>query len=45
MTKPRLGDAYQCERKFPHIWRYGDGQWQLTQAASYDHHSIDTGVK
>lgn len=33
----------QGEGKFLHIWRYQDGQWQLTRVVSYDHHSIDGG--
>ena len=35
----------QGEGKFLHIWRYQDGQWQLTRVVSYDHHSIVDGGK
>lgn len=35
----------KCEGmgKFLHIWRYRDGQWQLTRVVSYDHHAISDG--
>lgn len=39
------GSACQGEGKFLHIWRYHDGQWQLTRVVSYDHHSIEGSVK
>jgi hypothetical protein len=29
--------------KFLNIWRYKDGQWQMTRVVSYDHHAIETG--
>ncbi len=36
-------DTGKCEGqgKFLHIWRYQDGQWQMTRVVSYDHHAID----
>jgi ketosteroid isomerase-like protein len=38
-------NACQGEGKFLHIWRYGDGRWQLVRVVSYDHHSIEGGGK
>ncbi|NII75135.1 ketosteroid isomerase-like protein [Dyella sp. SG562] len=39
------GKTCQGEGKFLHIWRYQNGQWQLTRVVSYDHHSIENGGK
>jgi ketosteroid isomerase-like protein len=38
-------DTGKCEGigKFLHIWRYQNGQWQMTRVVSYDHHSIENG--
>ncbi|QNK03865.1 nuclear transport factor 2 family protein [Dyella telluris] len=38
-------DTGKCEGmgKFMNIWRYQNGQWQMTRVVSYDHHAIDTG--
>ncbi|WP_232821002.1 nuclear transport factor 2 family protein [Dyella sp. C11] len=38
-------DTGKCEGigKFLHIWRYQNGQWQMTRVVSYDHHAIDSG--
>ena len=35
-------DTGKCEGmgRFFHIWRYQDGQWQMTRVISYDHHPI-----
>jgi len=41
-----IGSSHcQGEGKFLHIWRYKDGQWQLTRVVSYDHHALDNGGK
>lgn len=36
-------DTDKCEGigKFMNIWRYRNGQWQMTRVVSYDHHAID----
>lgn len=39
------GNRCQGEGKFLHIWRYKDGQWQLTRVVSYDHHALESGGK
>ncbi|WP_232823469.1 nuclear transport factor 2 family protein [Dyella sp. C9] len=31
------------EGRFLNIWRYKDGQWQMTRVVSYDHHNIEAG--
>lgn len=38
-------DTGKCEGigKFMNIWRYQNGQWQMTRVVSYDHHAIDAG--
>jgi len=36
-------DHCQGQGKFLHIWRYKDGQWQMTRVVSYDHRSIVSG--
>lgn len=38
-------DTGKCEGigKFMNIWRYRDGQWQMTRVVSYDHHAIEAG--
>ncbi|RAO75343.1 nuclear transport factor 2 family protein [Dyella jiangningensis] len=35
----------QGQGKFLHIWRYKDGQWQMTRVVSYDHRSIENPIK
>ncbi|HET6553112.1 MAG TPA: nuclear transport factor 2 family protein [Dyella sp.] len=35
----------QGQGRFLHIWRYKDGQWQMTRVVSYDHRSIDNPGK
>lgn len=37
------GKGCQGEGRFLHIWRYKDGQWQLTRVVSYDHHALENG--
>lgn len=38
-------DTGKCEGmgKFMNIWRYQNGQWQMTRVVSYDHRAIDAG--
>jgi hypothetical protein len=38
-------DTGKCDGigKFMNIWRYQNGQWQMTRVVSYDHHAIEAG--
>lgn len=39
------GKGCQGQGKFLHIWRYRDGQWQMTRVVSYDHRSLEDPVR